>query len=193
MEPEQQVDAFSKLNDEGRAAIRANLASLDYFASHLQALVLAPDLFDLVEREFEVVATFENPIYDETLKTVFLMKRRAQPSDASWWVRVYEGAEAERMVRESRPDRRMLFSEGEGNAKIPVVELLDCDFDPGQLAEGHVVARLTWRVPEGDGRDGERPPSPTIRAQRRRAGDPGKYFRLSHTGACAPIDSRRGT
>jgi hypothetical protein len=149
VEPEQQVDAFSKLNDEGRAAIRANLASLDYFASHLQALVLAPDLFDLVEREFEVVATFENPIYDETLKTVFLMKRRAQPSDASWWVRVYEGAEAERMVRESRPDRRMLFSEGEGNAKIPVVELLDCDFDPGQLAEGHVVARLTWRVPEG--------------------------------------------
>lgn len=157
VEPLYQIDdKYKDLPELKKTAVRDYLKSLDYFVSHLQALVISPELFDIIEREFELVTIFESPIYDETLHSIFVLKRRARPSDEGWWLRVYEGPEAQKVINNTKPDQKLVFYEGEGDARKPVIELLDCDFDPEQLSAGRMTARMTWRVPEGtvaNGRD----------------------------------------
>lgn len=148
-EPEEQIDQYRSLPEDRRARALEHLRTLDFFATHLQALLLSPELFDFVEREFDVVATFENPIYDDSLKTLVVLRRRETPDGPGWWVRVLEGEEAEQAQRLARPDRHLLFVEGPGGSRRPVVEILDCDLDLEEAAQGHVVARILWRVPEG--------------------------------------------
>lgn len=157
VEPLVQVDdKYKDLPETSKEVVRNYLRSLDYFVSHLQALVISPELFEFIEREFEFVTIFENPIYDETLHSIFVLKKRARPGGENWWLRVYEGSDAIAMADSAPPEKKLVFYEGEGASRKPVIELLDCDFDPRQLAEGRVAARFLWRVPAGsvsNGRD----------------------------------------
>lgn len=152
-QPPFQIDTYRTLDTDRRLRLRDHLLSLDYFATHLQALILSPEFFDLVEREFETVATLENPMFDESLNTIYIFRRRTEPARAGWFVDLREGAEAEAILEASPASRRLLFV---NDNKEPVVELIDCTFDPSELANGNMCAVFFWRVPEGtvsSGRD----------------------------------------
>jgi hypothetical protein len=153
VEPLYQVDNYGVLDAPRQAHVRQYLSSLDYLATHLQALILFPELFELVEREFERVATLENAMYDESLNTIYVLRRRSEPAARGYWVDVRQGVDAVEIAAAAPPDRRLAFVHDDGAA---VVEVLDCTFDPAELESGHVCAILTWRVPEGtvsNGRD----------------------------------------
>ncbi len=149
VEPRYQVDTYASLGPPERGEVLASLRSCDYFVAHLSALVLSPEVFEVLDTEFEVLRSFENAIYDEGLDTIFVLERRARPSLENAWVRIHEGPDAERVRLRSSPDRYVRFVERAGGADRPIVELLDCRFDRRELAEGHVVLLTTWRVPEG--------------------------------------------
>lgn len=155
VEPLQQFDdRYKDFTNEQKEAVRQHIRSLDYFVSHLQALVLSPELFEFIEREFELVATFENSITDDSLNTIFVLKKRAKPSAEGWWLRVHTPAEVAALKASIPASDPVVYYEGPANDRRPVVELLHCDIDPEALADGRVVARFTFEVPPGTPSDG---------------------------------------
>ncbi|MBI3820566.1 MAG: glycosyltransferase family 39 protein [Planctomycetes bacterium] len=141
-------DKYRDLPESKKQIVRDYLHSLDYFASHLQALVNAPELLELVDREFEIASVFENTIYDETLNSIFIFKKRARPGGEPWFTRVLAGPEAEKTVSEADPAKQIVFYESTADARRPVVEVIDAGLDPEQLAAGRLTARIVWRVPK---------------------------------------------
>jgi len=149
-----QLDRYPQLDAAGRAGVLAHVRSLDFLVSHFAALVLAPDLFETIDREFETVAVIEDPIYDQSLDAILLLRRRPQPAAAGEWMRVLTGAEAEAFRANAPADRRLLFYARRLDDKDapfePFLELLDCQIDRATLAEGRLQLRLAWRIPEPD-------------------------------------------
>ncbi|MBL8692902.1 MAG: hypothetical protein JNJ88_02275 [Planctomycetes bacterium] len=143
-----QIDDFRKLPAPDRADIAAHLRSLDFLVVHLSS-VLEPGLFDIVDREFETVQIFENAIYDDSLDTLFVLKKRARPGDENAWVRIIEGREAAEIHRNARPDSIFSLRTDPSPTAKPVIQILSCTFDPAELEQGRVQVRIVWRVPEG--------------------------------------------
>jgi 4-amino-4-deoxy-L-arabinose transferase-like glycosyltransferase len=150
VEPLYQADEdYLKLPPEKREEVRQYIKSLDFYATHLQALVVVPEIFELVEREFELVTSFENLMFDETLNRILLFKRKAKPSNEAWCVQEFAQAEARRLEAQCPPNRRLVYALGPGRGENPAIELLDAEFDAAELAAGRITLKTTFRVPEG--------------------------------------------
>ncbi|MFN0208014.1 MAG: glycosyltransferase family 39 protein [Planctomycetota bacterium] len=148
-------DIYLKLSPEQKEIVRQYLKSLDYFVTHLQALVNIPEVFDLVEREYEIVTSFESTIFDDTLNRILLFKRKPRPTADAQYVRAYSPDEAVSKIRGIPPGETLTFAYANKAGRSRLLELLHCEFDAAELAQGRITLIIHWRIPEGSPSKGD--------------------------------------
>jgi 4-amino-4-deoxy-L-arabinose transferase-like glycosyltransferase len=114
-----------------RAMVMSELSEAEIFVVHQPVLTNAPDLFDWVNRHFQVVAAFyDQPTYEKGLGPILVLGARRFVSGEQRFYEVEEHCDVERFVREQKLTRGPVFASPDGSERLELLGWEYCALPP---------------------------------------------------------------